>query len=43
VVEQTAHNIFVRKPEETRPHAKPRRRWEDIKIDLKEILWESVD
>jgi hypothetical protein len=32
--------IMVRKPERKRPHGRPRRRWMDnIKMDLREILW----
>jgi hypothetical protein len=34
---------LVRKPEGRRPRGKPRRRWKDVKIDLKETGWESVD
>jgi hypothetical protein len=32
------------KPEERRQHERPRRRWEDgIRIDLREIVWGSVE
>jgi hypothetical protein len=35
---------LVGKPEGKRPLGRPRRRWEDnIRMDLKEIAWESVD
>jgi hypothetical protein len=34
----------VWKPEERSPLGRPRRRWEDdIKMDLREIEWRSVD
>jgi hypothetical protein len=37
-------NFLVGKPEEKRPLGRPRRRWEDnIRMDLREIRWESVD
>jgi hypothetical protein len=37
-------NIFVGKPEGKRPLGRNRRRWEDnIRMDLREIGWESVD
>jgi len=32
------YRILVGKPEEKRPHRKPKRRWEDnIKMDLQEV------
>ena len=31
------HKILVRKPEGRRPLGRPRRRWEDIKMDLQEV------
>jgi len=35
------HTWFVGKPEEKRPLARHRRRWEDnIKTDLQEVEWE---
>jgi hypothetical protein len=39
------HNrILVGKPEGKTPLGRPRRRWEDnIKIDLREIGWDSMD
>jgi hypothetical protein len=41
---RNAYKIFVRKPEGKRPRGRPRRRWEDnIRMDLKEIVWEGVD
>jgi hypothetical protein len=39
-----AYNILVGRPEGRRPLGKPRRRWEDnIKMDLREIVFEDVD
>jgi len=41
---RNAYNIFVEKPECKRPVARPRRRREDnIRMDLKEIMWEDVN
>jgi hypothetical protein len=35
-----AYRILVRRPEERRQLARPRRRWEDnIKMDLQEVGW----
>ena len=31
------HKVLVRKPEGKRPFGRPRRRWEDIKMDLQEV------
>ena len=31
------HKVLVGKPEGKRPLGKPRRRWEDIKMDLQEV------
>jgi len=40
----TAYNTLVGKPEGKSPLGRLRRTWEDnIKMDLKEIRWESVD
>jgi hypothetical protein len=37
-------NILITKSVERRPLVTPRRRWKDnIKMDLREILWECVD
>jgi hypothetical protein len=33
----------VGKPEGKRPLGRPRRRWEDIRIDLREIGWGGMD
>jgi hypothetical protein len=39
-----AYRILVGRPEGRRRLGKPRRRWEDnIKMDLQEVGWESVD
>jgi hypothetical protein len=35
--EESSIEVFVRKPEGKRPLGKPRRRWEDIKMDLQEV------
>jgi hypothetical protein len=36
--------ILVGKPEGNRPLGRPRRRWEDnIRMDVREIVWEGVD
>jgi hypothetical protein len=39
-----AYRILVGKPEGKRPLRRPRRRWVDnIKIHLREIVWDGVD
>jgi hypothetical protein len=39
-----AYKILIREPEGKRPLGRPRGRWEDnIRKDLREIRWESVD
>jgi hypothetical protein len=38
-----AYRILVGKPEGKRPLGKPRRRWEDIRMDLREIGWGDMD
>jgi hypothetical protein len=41
---RNAYRILVGKPEGKRPLGKPRLRWFDnIKIDLREIIWDGVD
>jgi hypothetical protein len=41
---RNSYRILVGKPEGKRPLGRPRRRWVDnIKIDLREIGWDSVD
>jgi hypothetical protein len=37
-------HVFVGKPEEKRPPGRPRSRWVDnIKMDLREIVWSGMD
>jgi hypothetical protein len=39
-----AYRILVGKPEEKRPLGRPKRRWvENIKMDIREIVWNCVD
>jgi hypothetical protein len=38
-----AYNILIGRPEGRRPLGRPRRRWEDIKMDLREIVFGDVD
>jgi len=41
---RNVYKILVRKPEGKRLPRRPRCRWEDnIRLDLREIGWESVD
>jgi hypothetical protein len=41
---RNAYRILVGMPEGKRPLGRPRRRWVDnIKIDLREIGWDSMD
>jgi hypothetical protein len=41
---RNAYRILVGKPEEKRPLGRRRRRWVDnIKMDLREIGWDSMD
>jgi hypothetical protein len=41
---RNAYRILVGKPESKRPLRKPRCRWVDnIKMDLREIVWDDVD
>jgi hypothetical protein len=37
------YKILVRKPEGKRPLGRPRHKWEDIKMDFRDIGWEVVD
>jgi hypothetical protein len=41
---RNAYRILVGQPEGKRPLGRPRRRWVDnIKIDLREIVWGGMD
>jgi hypothetical protein len=40
---KSAYKVFVREPAGKRPLRKPRRRWENINMDLREIRCERVD
>jgi hypothetical protein len=41
---RNSYNIFIRKPEGKRQRGRPRRRWEDnIRMDIRETVWEGVD
>jgi hypothetical protein len=39
---RNAYNILVGKPKGNRQLGRPRHRWEDIRIDIREIGWEGV-
>jgi hypothetical protein len=44
VAVKVAYEILVRRPEEKRPLRRPGRRWEaDIRMGLRELIWECVD
>jgi hypothetical protein len=38
-----AYRVSVGRPEGRRPLGRPRRRWEDIKMDLQEVGWRGMD
>jgi hypothetical protein len=40
---RNAYRILVRRPAGKRPQGRPRRRWDNIKMDLKEMGWEVVN
>jgi hypothetical protein len=40
---RNAYRSLVEKPEGKRPLGRPRRRWVDIKMDLREIGWGGMD
>jgi hypothetical protein len=37
------YRVLVGKPEGKRPLGRPRRRWEDIRMDLQEVGWGCED
>ena len=37
------YRVLVGNPEGKRPLRRPRRRWENIKMDLREMGWEGMD
>jgi hypothetical protein len=39
---RNAYRILVGKPEGIRPPGRPKRRWENIKIDLREKRWGGI-
>jgi hypothetical protein len=41
--ESGVYRVLVGKPEEKRPPGRPRRRWEDIRMDLQEVECGGVD
>jgi hypothetical protein len=40
--EREVYTVLVGKPEEKRSLERPRRRWDEIRMDLKETGWGSV-
>jgi hypothetical protein len=40
---RSAYNVLVVRPEGRRPLGRPRRRWDNIKMDLREIGFGDVD
>jgi hypothetical protein len=40
---RNAYRILVGEPEGKRPLGRSRRRWEDIRMDLREIGWGGMD
>ncbi|KAJ4444090.1 hypothetical protein ANN_05879 [Periplaneta americana] len=40
---RNAYRVLVRRPEGKRPLGRPRRRWEDIKMDLREVGYDDRD
>jgi hypothetical protein len=41
---RNAYRLLVGKPEGKRPLGRPRRRWMDnIRMDLREVVWDDVD
>jgi hypothetical protein len=40
---RNAYRSLVGKQKEKKPLGRPRRRWEDIRMDLREIGWGGID
>jgi hypothetical protein len=40
---RNVYKILVGKPERKIPLGRPKRRWEDIRMDLSVVGWEGVD
>jgi hypothetical protein len=40
---RNAYRIFMGRPEGKRPLGRHRRRWDNIKMDLREIEWGDMD
>jgi hypothetical protein len=40
---RVAYSVLVGRPNGKRPRGRNRRRWENIKMDLREIDWDSTD
>ena len=44
VERRDSYSVLVGKPEGRRPLGRPGRRWEDnIKMDIREMVWEGMD
>jgi hypothetical protein len=41
--DRKVYRVLMGKPEGKRPLGRPRRRWDGIRMDLREIGWGSVD
>jgi hypothetical protein len=41
--DKNAYNILLGKPEGKRPLVRPRSRWENVTVDIREIGWEDVE
>jgi hypothetical protein len=41
--ERNLYRVLMGKPEGKRPLGRPKRRWDGIRMDLREINWGSVD
>jgi hypothetical protein len=40
---ERVYRILVGRPEGRRPLGRSRRRWDDIKMDLREVGWDDMD